>query len=710
MKIVKIILTLVTSCVFHIYATVTNPNIRVGLDTQVMECTAVLDGGGEVQDLAGETLFRLKSGERLRIWLDGNINVNSANEFRIQIGPPSTIQEADAIIQKLQIMNKFDKPEKIAVPDGGSWRVLFGHFKDSKDTEPTLDKLRTIGYQELWIVTEVPIANTANSGYILYAITENYERHLLPNGGIRLISVQNLTTIIGKGRYRGLMEIRPNINGKLSVINVVDLESYLRGVVPMEMSSGNFPELEALKAQAVAARTYAFTNLGKRAKCGFDLVNTISDQVYGGRDKEQILTDRAVMETAGLIATYNGSPIQALFMANAGGSTVDNSFVFGGACNYLKEASNYAKKPQTITFTSKLGSKEGGWLTWEILRLVGKGLLPISYLESGKMNSIAQASDLYPILKALTSRLGQPHPSLSEEIGPSLYLWMGRSLGFQDIASGIEHHQDALYMLGEDTPVVQDKLLASFLTRRGLVSPTAWRDRTPTIAQSLQILGKLWYELEPVDFMEGTLLRNGEVRVGNCGSNVLMPKVTSLLIEEAPGGSLRIIGSSNIQVGDRIKWLPNISEDCTILVRRLDPNGTAINRYSPTAHWKVELKEIDLLEALRTKANVQSLKDIKLTYNDKGRVVEMNVTDDAGQSHRFTGMRIRNLLGLRDNIFRFITIGNRPFRRWIIYGRGWGHGVGMDQTGAYGMALEGADFREILQHYYQGIQFTTIGS
>lgn len=708
MKLVKIIFTLAATCLLHTYATIVNPSIRVGLDVRAMECTASLDGGGEVQSLEGKSLFCLKNGERLRIWLDNNGDVNLTNEFRIQVGPPSTLKEVDTAIQKLQTIDKSYQPEKIAVPDGGSWRVVFGHYKDSKDATPILAKLRALGYQEVWIITEV-LANTI-SNYKLYAITERYERHLLPNSGIRLVPTQNLTTLSGKGRYRGFMEVCPNANGKLSVINVVDLENYLRGVVPTEMSSGNFPELEALKAQAVAARTYAFTNLGKRSKFGFDLFDTISDQVYGGRDKEQVLTDRAVMETAGLVATYDGLPIQALFMANAGGATVDNSFVFGGTCNYLKEASNYAKKPQTITFTSKVGGREGSWLTWEILRLAGKGLLPISYLESSRMNSIARASDLYPILKALASRLGQPCLNISNKTGVDLYLWMGRTLGFQDVANGIEHHQDALYMLGEAVPAAQDQLLASFLTRKGLVSPTAWRDRTPTLAHVLQVLGKLWYELEPIDFTEGTLLRNGEVRVGNCSSDRTISKVTSLLVEEAPGGSLRLISSSNIQVGDRIKWLPSANEDCTILIRRLDPNGTAINRYSPTAHWKTELKEADLLESLRVKANIQSLKDIKLTHNNQGRVIKMDLIDDLGQNHQFTGMRIRNLLGLRDNIFRVITIGNKPSRRWIIYGRGWGHGVGMDQTGAYGMALEGSTFREILQHYYQGVQFTTIGN
>ncbi len=122
------------------------------------------------------------------------------------------------------------------------------------------------------------------------------------------------------------------------------------------------------------------------------------------------------------------------------------------------------------------------------------------------------------------------------------------------------------------------------------------------------------------------------------------------------------------------------------------------------------MKEADLLESLGSRAGVHGLRDLLVTYNDQGRALEMVVTDDRGRPHRFSGMRIRGLLGLKDNVFRFIVLGQPPDRRWIIYGRGWGHGVGMDQTGAYGLALEGASYDSILKHYYQGIQITPIGN
>ena len=706
MKPFPALMFLAAPCLAPLLAAAPNPPIRVGLDTQALEWTVSLEGGGEVMGQDGRPLLHLKDGEKLRIWWDSKGEGDPTDEYRVQVGPALAGREADALILKLKALG--EQPEKLPVADGGSWRVLTGHYESPREAEPLLDRLGTLGYPELWVATEKRKGKPMN-GRALYAITERYERRALPDGGVWLNPARELTTVVGKGHYRGRVEIFPNAQGRLTVVDTVDLETYLRGVVPKEMGAWDFPAIEALKAQAVAARTYAFVNLGKRAKEGFDLVDTVADQVYGGRDGEQALTDRAVAETTGLIATYGGRPIQALFMATGGGATVDNSYVFGDATPYLKGVSSYAEAPETLTFRGSLGDRGETWLTWDILRLAGTGLLSTELLEGSRMNQPARPGDLRPVLEALTQHLNLPGPAGAPEPGPGTYMWMARALGFQAVVEGMERPQDAAYLLGEAQPAPQDRPLAAFLTRRGLVSPAAWRNPAPSLAQTLQVLGRLWQELEPMDFQEGTLLRDGEVRIKNGGPAPLRLTASHLLAEEAPGGSLRLVASSAIQVGDRVKWLPAGVDGSPILVRRLDPDGASLDRYNPMAHWKVELREADLLERLRTRAGIHGLRGIQLSHNPEGRVLEMTVTDAGGRSHRFTGMRIRALLGLKDNVFRFIALGQEPERRWIIYGRGWGHGVGMDQTGAYGMALEGASFEGILKHYYQGIQLTPIG-
>ena len=102
--------------------------------------------------------------------------------------------------------------------------------------------------------------------------------------------------------YRGKLIIQ-NRNGKLTVINDVDLENYLKGVIPSEMPIGW--DFEAHKAQAIAARSYALANLGKRASNGYDLNDTPNDQAYGGASAETKGTTQAVNDTRGIVLTYN---------------------------------------------------------------------------------------------------------------------------------------------------------------------------------------------------------------------------------------------------------------------------------------------------------------------------------------------------------------------------------------------------------------------
>jgi peptidoglycan hydrolase-like amidase len=129
-------------------------------------------------------------------------------------------------------------------------------------------------------------------------------------------------------RVRGALVVWLNDRGALNLVNELPLEQYLRGVVPRELGPGSYPELEALKAQAVAARSYTLRNLGGFADEGYDLCSTPKCQVYGGVAAEHPLSDRAVAETAGEILVYAGEPIEALYSATCGGHTEDVETIF----------------------------------------------------------------------------------------------------------------------------------------------------------------------------------------------------------------------------------------------------------------------------------------------------------------------------------------------------------------------------------------------
>jgi SpoIID/LytB domain protein len=132
---------------------------------------------------------------------------------------------------------------------------------------------------------------------------------------------------VANGRYRGAMEFRVGSFSGISAINAVALESYIRGVVPSEMPAGWASE--ALKTQAVAARTYAITT-GKNG-AGFDQYATTASQVYRGMAAEQPTTDAAIAATTGQVVTYNGSPVVTYFFSTSGGRTENVEFSFLGA-------------------------------------------------------------------------------------------------------------------------------------------------------------------------------------------------------------------------------------------------------------------------------------------------------------------------------------------------------------------------------------------
>lgn len=121
--------------------------------------------------------------------------------------------------------------------------------------------------------------------------------------------------------YRGEIVVQSTAPGALTVVNRVEMEDYLLGVVPREIGRVGPERYEAVKAQAVAARTYAVRYLGRRESLGFDVFATVQDQVYGGVEDEYNLVTRAVRETAGEILVHGGRPIEAYYHSTCAGHT-----------------------------------------------------------------------------------------------------------------------------------------------------------------------------------------------------------------------------------------------------------------------------------------------------------------------------------------------------------------------------------------------------
>jgi stage II sporulation protein D len=126
-------------------------------------------------------------------------------------------------------------------------------------------------------------------------------------------------TYAGK-TYRGSWIVLSADTG-LTIINHLDTEDYLKGVVPHEIGKLNKEGFEALKAQAVAARTYAYSHLGSRKSQGFDVYADTRDQVYNGRNDEDSLVNEAILATSDIVIKYNGNLIEAYYHSTCGGKT-----------------------------------------------------------------------------------------------------------------------------------------------------------------------------------------------------------------------------------------------------------------------------------------------------------------------------------------------------------------------------------------------------
>jgi stage II sporulation protein D len=184
--------------------------------------------------------------------------------------------------------------------------------------------------------------------------------------------------------YRGQIQVAA-AGTKLQAVDVVGLEPYLQGVVPAEMPHTWAPE--ALKAQAVAARTYAITSRAGSISDGFDQYADTRSQMYKGVAAERPTTDAAVAATAGQIVTYGGQPVTTFFFSTSGGKTenVENSFVGSAPKPWLKGvddpyddlAPRHRWKPLTLT-AAQVNAKLRGLVKgrFEGIKVIQRGVSP----------------------------------------------------------------------------------------------------------------------------------------------------------------------------------------------------------------------------------------------------------------------------------------------------------------------------------------------
>ena len=221
-----------------------------------------------------------------------------------------------------------------------------------------------------------------NEGKTLRKMASNVAAELKVSAGAMYLNGEKIASRIvtlrtGEGKqavyngsgYRGQLRLVYDGSG-IKVLNMVSLEDYAKGVLPSEMSPSWQPE--ALKAQAVAARTFALYNKGKghNASSGYDLCSSSHCQVYSGSGAETAATNQAVDDTYGQIMQYDSLPIYAAFHASSGGATENSEDVWGNYLPYLRSVTDDDSKSPYHNWTTKYTVAQVG----KKLASAGKGV------------------------------------------------------------------------------------------------------------------------------------------------------------------------------------------------------------------------------------------------------------------------------------------------------------------------------------------------
>jgi stage II sporulation protein D len=224
-------------------------------------------------------------------------------------------------------------------------------------------------------------------------------------GVLQIKSINAYNTIaVGGLSYRGSMEVLPGEGNVMTVINSIHIEEYLRGVLPYEMPSSDSGIIEALKAQAVAARTYAMAHQNQFARLDFDMYADERDQMYKGIQSETLISDKAVFSTRGVLLTFQGKLVSCYYHSTCGGHTADISQVWGrDSVPYLSAVPD--RDPQGNNYCQ--ASSYSSWSeSWDKDQLTGIIKLNLKSAKPDKVFNFSRLTGLSILERTQSGRVG----------------------------------------------------------------------------------------------------------------------------------------------------------------------------------------------------------------------------------------------------------------------------------------------------------------
>jgi stage II sporulation protein D len=713
------------------------PIIRIGLIANTREVRISSAVPYYVKDKRAEaSLQELRGESRIRIERQ-DAEISSGPIFQVQVASFAQRENAEALRKKLSA--DLDVPVRIHESESsGTHQVRIGEFPTRGKAYIFSKTLAGAEYQDAFIVES---SGSPGKDQAIMALRGTNDNFLLSEAGFLFQpSSETGFLCVNDKPYRGLIDIILSSSGRITVVNQIGMEDYLLGVVPAEISPTTYPEFEALAALSIAARTYALRNMGRFRAEGFDLSDDDRTQVYGGVGAEKDATTEAVRATHGLAIYYENKLIDAMYMSTCGGRTEDFSNVYDAApVPYLKSVfcaieGEPGKGEVIIEGEHKLPGiilADDGRIAnrnLELARILGLmnfgAETPLEYFtEPAKRNEILRWIKNAGSIAKQHPIEDLPKTGEIETRAGFLQLAAEAFWGADQIRQKISPRDADYYTanLRDGSSLSEPlKYAVAYLMQSGLWHPypdnTVQPDAFIRRCDAVYFLVGCMQHVRPDLLQKGTFVEGGAAEDGKDHNAVLGVKQGKRTHEFylsanpplfrldrdrfTPVGSLRIIGN------EEISFHLNASGRVDYLEMELNPTGASSDRYSPLATWEVSFTRSDMEEKLRKLAgSIGELIDIKPARLGKsGRVVQLEVIGSRN-SVVLRGYRVRGALGLKDTLYTIARERDPDghISSFTLYGRGFGHGIGLCQVGAFGMARAGRSNEEILKHYYQGV-------
>ncbi len=523
--------------------------------------------------------------------------------------------------------------------------------------------------------------------------------------------------------YRGRIEVFVNARGSLTVVNVVPLEEYLLGVVPAELG---LPQLEAQKAQAVAARTYAIANIGGYGKQGFDMVPTVWSQVYKGVSIETKMGTQAVRETRGVVASYGGKPINAYYTSTCGGRTENSENIFDHAEPYLRgvECSLEGRRhfEPFLIKTNRPAAKLRDEGNLELLRfatiLGANGYhLGDRQIDDRWFEDSPSDAEMSNWLTALASKFGKSFPLIEKNVSRPTEL--ARIIASFVYAPGYADtmlvESDINYNLAFDDAAEiprERRAEIALLLRDGYFSlnpDLTFRPNMPfSRARVLRLFKKIYEKKKWMPEMQnataGTSV-DGKLMIRSGKSERPMVLRPDVFLFREFGGTMYPVREIALLGGEKLNYQTDALGAVKYLEVEPTETPTTAERMSPWTIWNKSASGSAVQSRLsRYVRGIGTLYDInvkKVGYSR--RPVELEIIGSNGVK-TLKGGKIRSALRLPEQLFVMNKrYSGNSVASYTFTGRGWGHGVGMCQYGAFGLAKMGVKYDEIIKHYYTNV-------